>query len=126
MRPEGTPHTAPSRGIACVLAAPPPAHAGEIASSGDRGFPPQYWVGRQRGLDRVQGGILGGGGVGVLTGRIAGDRGVVAERARGVNVACAQEKHLGIDPFCRHFLTTVFGSNADTALSSQSVDHTSG
>jgi len=40
MRPEGAPHTAPSRGIACVLAAPPPAHTGGIASSGERGFPP--------------------------------------------------------------------------------------
>jgi len=29
MRPEEAPHTAPSRGIACVLAAPPPAHTGE-------------------------------------------------------------------------------------------------
>jgi len=40
MRPEGAPHTAPSRGIACVLAAPPPAHTGGIASSEERGFPP--------------------------------------------------------------------------------------
>jgi len=40
MRPEGAPHTAPSRGMTCVLAAPPPAHAGGIASSEERGFPP--------------------------------------------------------------------------------------
>ena len=39
MRPEGAPRTAPSRGITCVLAAPPPAHTGGIASSGERGFP---------------------------------------------------------------------------------------
>jgi len=45
MRPEGAPHTAPSRGIACVLAAPPPAHTGEIASSGETGFPPQNTAG---------------------------------------------------------------------------------
>jgi len=64
-------------------------------------------VGGQRGLGRVQAGILGWGGVGVPTGSVAGDRGVVAERARGVNVACAQEKHLGTDPLCRHILTTV-------------------
>ena len=43
MRPEGAPHTAPSRGIACVLAAPPPAHTRGIASSGERGFPPHTW-----------------------------------------------------------------------------------
>jgi len=83
-------------------------------------------VGGLRGLGRVQGGILGGGGVGVLTGRVAGYWGVVAERARGVNVACAQEKHLETDLLCRHVLTSVFGSTADTALSSQSVDHTLG
>jgi len=82
--------------------------------------------GRQRGLGRVQGGKLGGNGVGVLTGRVAGDRGEVSERARGVNEACAQEEHLGTDPLCRRILTTVFGSTADTALSSQSVDHRSG
>jgi len=28
---------------------------------------------------------------GILTGRVTSDRGVVAERARGVKVACAQE-----------------------------------
>jgi len=41
MGPEGAPHAAPSRGIACVLAAPPPAQTGGIASSKDRGFPLQ-------------------------------------------------------------------------------------
>jgi len=40
MRPEGVSHTALSRGIACVLAASPPAHTGGITSSEERGFPP--------------------------------------------------------------------------------------
>jgi len=48
-------------------------------------------VGGQRGVGRVRDGKLGGGGVGVLTGRLIGDRGVVAERVRGVKMACAQE-----------------------------------
>jgi len=41
MRPEGAKHTAPSRGIACVLAAALSPHTGRIASSEKRGFPPQ-------------------------------------------------------------------------------------
>jgi len=77
-------------------------------------------VGAQRGLGRVRGGILGGGGVGGLAGRVAGDRGVVAERAWGVNAACVQKKQLGTDPLCRHIPTTVLRSIADTALSSGS------
>ena len=64
-------------------------------------------MGAQRGLGRVRGGILGGGGVGGLAGRVAGDRGVVAERAWGVNAACVQKKQLGTDPLCRHIPTTV-------------------
>jgi len=39
-RPERAPHTATSRGIACVLVAPPPAHCGVIASSEESGFTP--------------------------------------------------------------------------------------
>jgi len=42
--PEGAPHTTPSRGIACVLAAPSPAHTGGIASSEERGFPPHQGI----------------------------------------------------------------------------------
>jgi len=57
-----------------------------------------YGVGGQRGLGRVRGGELGGGGAGVLTGRVAGDRGAVAEQTRAVNVVCAQEEHRGTDP----------------------------
>jgi len=44
-------------------------------------------MGGQRGVGRGRDGKLGEGGVGVLTGRVTADRGVVAERARGVNVA---------------------------------------
>jgi len=40
VRPEGAPHAAPSRGIACVLAAPPPAQTGGIATSEEMGFRP--------------------------------------------------------------------------------------
>jgi len=44
MRSEGAPHTAPSRGIACVLAAAPPVQTGGgIASSEERGFPQHRW-----------------------------------------------------------------------------------
>ena len=79
-----------------------------------------YWVGGQLGLGKVRGGILGGGGVGILTGRVAGCRGVVAEHTGGVNAACAQEEHPGADPLCCHILTTVMRSIADTAYSSGS------
>jgi len=48
-------------------------------------------VGGQRGVGRGRDGKLGGGEVVVLTGRVIGDRGVVAERARAVKMACAQE-----------------------------------
>jgi len=47
--------------------------------------------GGQCGVGRGRDEKLGGGGVWVLTGRVTGDRGVVAERARGVKMACAQE-----------------------------------
>ena len=82
-----------------------------------------YWVGGQLGLGKVRGGILGGGGVGILTGRVAGCRGVVAEHTGGVNAACAQEEHPGADPLCCHILITVIRSIADTAFSSGSRVH---
>jgi len=46
---------------------------------------------RQCGVGRGRDEKLGGGRGGVLTGRVTGDWGVVAERARGVKMACAQE-----------------------------------
>jgi len=55
----------------------------------------------------VRGSKLDGGGIGVLTGRVSGDRGVYPSGRGEVNAACAQEKHLGTDPSCRHILTTV-------------------
>jgi len=42
MRPEEAPHTVPSRGIACVLAAPPPAHTGEDRVIRGEGVSPTY------------------------------------------------------------------------------------
>jgi len=46
--------------------------------------------GRQCGVGRGRDEKLGGGGVGVLTGRVTCDRSLVAERARGMKMACAQ------------------------------------